>query len=346
MRKASVSIVMATYNGAAFLPRQLESLANQDEAPMELIAADDGSRDDTLDILEAFAARAPFPVTILKNATRLGYSENFLTATAQARGRYIAFCDQDDVWYPDKIARCVDRLERTGAGVCAHALDLIDAKGKALGLLSQGITRDRVHEPLTLEPWGFYLGLALVFRRDLLALLPASERGLDCWAYAEPLSHDRWVTFLAAHFDRIAVIARPLAAYRQHGGNRFGYRRNSLVARLRAAIAGDVARARRLAILSHRRRALLESRAGELRFAPALARWRRLAVIHDERARLYETHALAAKAAVLVRLAGLRAYAAVARGGLGRKRLVQDLVVSTIVSLRHGLRPSAATHSK
>jgi glycosyltransferase involved in cell wall biosynthesis len=95
--------------------------------------------------------RAPFPVTIPRNPRRLGYSENFLAAAAHASGRYIAFCDQDDVWYPDTIATCVDTLERTGALACAHALDLIDEAGGPIGFLSQGIARDRVHEALGLS---------------------------------------------------------------------------------------------------------------------------------------------------------------------------------------------------
>ena len=72
-----ISIAMATYNGAKYIRDQLETLARQSLSPMELVVTDDGSTDETLNIVEAFSAVAPFPVLVFRNATRLGYGTIF-----------------------------------------------------------------------------------------------------------------------------------------------------------------------------------------------------------------------------------------------------------------------------
>jgi hypothetical protein len=71
---------MATYNGARYIAEQLESFTRQTAIPSELVITDDGSTDDTLDIIDLFAARAPFPVRVERNVKRLGYRANFMKA--------------------------------------------------------------------------------------------------------------------------------------------------------------------------------------------------------------------------------------------------------------------------
>src|SRR5262245_62398986 len=102
---SGVSIVLATFDGERFLEPLLESLAGQTMRPRELLVADDGSTDGTVAIVSDFARRAPFPVSVSRNARRLGFADNFLTLSGSAVGPLIAFCDQDDVWHPTKLER-------------------------------------------------------------------------------------------------------------------------------------------------------------------------------------------------------------------------------------------------
>ncbi len=102
----TVSIAMATYNGAKYISYQLETLARQSFLPAELVVTDDGSSDETLNILDTFSTAAPFPVRVFRNATRLGYEENFLKAASLCTGDLIAFCDQDDLWMEQKLSLC------------------------------------------------------------------------------------------------------------------------------------------------------------------------------------------------------------------------------------------------
>src|ERR1700730_9787095 len=104
----SVSIAMATYNGEQHIKRQLESLAVQTHPPRELVVTDDASDDHTVLVLTSFGKHAPFPVRVYRNSTRLGYRRNFMLAASLCNSELIAFCDQDDVWYPEKLATCVE----------------------------------------------------------------------------------------------------------------------------------------------------------------------------------------------------------------------------------------------
>src|SRR3954465_5140409 len=100
----TLSIALATYNGQKYLAAQLKTLVDQSVRVSELVVADDSSTDHSLAMLREFSARAPFPVRIIENATRLGYRANFVQATEACSGELIAFCDQDDLWHRDKLA--------------------------------------------------------------------------------------------------------------------------------------------------------------------------------------------------------------------------------------------------
>src|SRR6476620_5065531 len=101
---AGISIALATYNGEKYLPAQLQSLARQTRLPTELVVFDDCSTDRTIDIINDFVSRAPFPVRVARNESRLGFVNNFMRAAQACQADLVAFCDQDDVWEPHKLA--------------------------------------------------------------------------------------------------------------------------------------------------------------------------------------------------------------------------------------------------
>ena len=102
-----VSVVMATYNGEPYLQEQLDSIVAQTYPVHELIIQDDGSSDRTVDIARSYELRYPF-VHVFVNEQNLGFQENFRTAVMRATGDFVALSDQDDVWFPEKIAKQVE----------------------------------------------------------------------------------------------------------------------------------------------------------------------------------------------------------------------------------------------
>lgn len=108
-----VAILMGTMNGQQFLVEQLDSLELQTHQNWVLIASDDGSTDDTLQILESYQAKWPAGKLIIKEGPKQYYPENFLSLACDPaiRAEYYAFCDQDDVWLPEKLESAIIELK-------------------------------------------------------------------------------------------------------------------------------------------------------------------------------------------------------------------------------------------
>jgi glycosyltransferase involved in cell wall biosynthesis len=100
-----VAILLCTYNGARFLEEQLDSLESQTHQNWVVIASDDGSTDQTLEILQQYQAKWPFGKLTIRNGPQKGFCQNFLSLACdpQIKADYYAFCDQDDVWLPAKL---------------------------------------------------------------------------------------------------------------------------------------------------------------------------------------------------------------------------------------------------
>src|SRR3954471_22171418 len=124
---------MCTYNGAAFLPEQLESIAAQKRAPDELVVSEDRSTDNTADIVRAFSTRVPFPVRFIVNSANLGSTANFENAISMCSGDIVALADQDDVWYANKLERMEQQFVQSEAIVAAFSdADMIRDDSRAM----------------------------------------------------------------------------------------------------------------------------------------------------------------------------------------------------------------------
>src|SRR6476659_5783033 len=214
-----LSIALCTYNGTAYLKEQLESIAAQTRTPDELVISDDQSTDDTLRLIEEFAATAGFPVRLSVNESNLGTAKNSEKAISLCRGDVIVLSDQDDVWHSDKL-ESIERIFEakpelslvfSNAELVDETLRLSDEtlferfqfnRGKQR-LVKSGRTLDvQLRENLV---WG----MTVAFRANLKELvLPISGAG--------PLIHDGWIVLLIAAVGEIDFINRPLLKYRQH----------------------------------------------------------------------------------------------------------------------------------
>ena len=285
-----ISVALATYNGARFLSEQLASLAGQTLLPSELVVSDDGSTDDTLAIVDRFAKQAPFPVVWASKGQRRGFADNFLHAAESCSQELIAFCDQDDVWLPNKLEVCAGRIREDDSLMVLHTLTVTDARMRPTGMQwMQGITDDRVFEPLELDPFATGWGNSMLFRRDLITVFPRDKRPRQPFFPERPLSHDTWIYILAAALGRVSHVNAPLLLYRQHDANAAGltmretkllnmlasidlasFREQAQISRTLAALFEEIGRSssafaeqgRAAAESYEQRSAMLESRAG------------------------------------------------------------------------------------
>jgi hypothetical protein len=213
----TVSVALASFNGGRFIREQLESIAAQTLAPFELVVSDDGSTDDTCELVEEFEGDAPFPVRLHRNLERLGVASNFMRAASLCSGDQVAFADQDDVWLAEKLER-VAAVDEPGMRLCVHACAVVDDALHPLGRIVPNIRRSRVVPGLEVPKWAEAPGMGMVFERALLDLAPWERRPSAHHSHGR-LLHDEWVLGLARVSGLIAFLAEPLCLYRQHDEN-------------------------------------------------------------------------------------------------------------------------------
>ena len=220
----TVAVVLATHNGERFLGQLLASLASQTRPPDELIIHDDVSGDATVQIIEAFARVAPFPVTLLRGSTRQGHAAAFLAAAARCRSDLLAFCDQDDVWMSEKLDRCVREFEHgSGIVLVVHAGRVIGDRGRWTTKRYPSYRRRRVTTPHS-TPLAFWApGFAMVVSRPLLEVWDVST-GEAIEKFGEPgwWGHDTWLSFVGASLGVVVSLPDPFVHFRQHDENLHG----------------------------------------------------------------------------------------------------------------------------
>ena len=218
---ATIGICMATHNGARFLEQQLDSIAAQSFSDWHLYIRDDGSTDGTPEILRTFAAHHPECVTIVGSEQgQLGARGNFARLMEVASEPYLAFADQDDVWYPQKLASTLAAMRRTEfcygpeTPVMVHAdRRLIDGAGREITpsyWASRGLDASRFRFGTCLS-FCLAAGSAMLVNRPLISMaLPIPDQAR---------MHDTWLELVAHAFGVVTVTEEIVVDHRRHGAN-------------------------------------------------------------------------------------------------------------------------------
>ena len=159
-RAPKVSVITPTYNRRALLPRALESIKRQDYPSIEMVVVNDAG-EDIADITERFGA------TLIRRETNGGHGAALNSGIERASGEYIAFLDDDDIFFPDHVSSVIDALVRS-RGAAAHADALMGIRGapdELVGFASGAITGVDLEEVLVVCP---FLGMiSAVIGRDV-----------------------------------------------------------------------------------------------------------------------------------------------------------------------------------
>lgn len=222
----SIDIVMATYNGAKFLPQQLESLEAQTHQDWRLLIRDDGSADKTTDIIHKFAARHPGKVVFFDNQNkRLGAKANFGQLLSVASADYVMCCDQDDVWMPDKIAKTLAKMQEmeqkygkdipllvhTDSTVTDASLNVTH---KSFGAVLKRNRDEPKFEKVLMQ--GVIQGCTQMANRKLVEKASPVPKDAEM--------HDTWMGLVASATGHVGYLAEPTVLYRQHDANVYGAR--------------------------------------------------------------------------------------------------------------------------
>ena len=234
-------ILLTAFNGERFLPAQLDSLAAQTDPDFTVLMQDDGSSDSTPQILKKYASADSRFTFAGEQGCHLGAKGNFLSLIRQADGDLFFFCDQDDIWQPDKVASLKAAMSAAAEGsspetpVLVHSdCSVIDESGS---VLHGSFFRHQGWDPAAVS-----LGRLLVQNnvtgctavinrplRDLAARFGDADR---------IFMHDWFIALTASSFGRVVFLDRPLTLYRRHQDNAIGASDAGQVTRGFRALAG------------------------------------------------------------------------------------------------------------
>ncbi|SCZ80165.1 glycosyltransferase family 2 protein [Pseudobutyrivibrio xylanivorans] len=227
-----IVILLATYNGERFLRQQFDSLFGQTNQDFRLAVHDDGSTDGTVEIINEYRDKYPDRIEIFYGNSCGGPKENFLWMLGRVEADYYLFCDQDDVWFPQKLQRSIEVLAEA-EGLIHHEGDEIqpvcvftDMKvvDEELNVLSDSFIRYIGRLPSNTAYTQILIdnpaaGCTMCFNRQLRDLVVQLVPQLDMKKI--PM-HDVLVLETAAIMGQVVAIDEPMAYYRQTGFNTMG----------------------------------------------------------------------------------------------------------------------------
>ncbi len=222
-----LTVCLATYNGAEFVVRQLNTVLKQLSANDEVIVVDDGSKDNTVQVIrETYGDR----VQVYVNEKNLGVIHSFEKAISLAKGDILFLCDQDDLWEDDKVETVLKAFNNEKADLVVHDAYVVDGSLEIISPswndynqnnINQGIFGNILKNAYT----GAFMAFKKEIKEDILPF-PASIE-----------MHDQWIALVCMMTKKkITFIDKPLMKYVRHGGNVTGMKKRSLSAKLKGRI--------------------------------------------------------------------------------------------------------------
>lgn len=241
MDKATVLILLASYNGGSYIRQMIDSVLNQDYPHIRLILSDDGSSDGTPEILEQYAKLYPDTVAHYRSGMHFGNAQKHFMHLLKTfhEAPYIMFCDQDDIWHSDKVSKTLALMRKTETDPSVPTMVHTDLRvvDQDLQMIApsfcshSGLDGNRLSLNELLVQ-NVVTGCTMMINRALAEL---SCRVEDADSL---LMHDWWIAMVASAFGKAAFLNESTIDYRQHGKNAVGAKNvrsvSYLLSRLRA----------------------------------------------------------------------------------------------------------------
>ncbi len=222
-KKYKCAVLLSTYNGSKYLECQIDSILRQADIDVHIIVRDDGSSDNTLDILAKYKERYPKKFFIVPGNNK-GIHFSFCELFNFAGFDYdlYSFCDQDDIWDDDKLKIAAANLNENDCDLYSSCSRLIDSEGNYLNRTTESkktylFYANSEHKLFTPGIQGCTIVITNKFYRFLY------ESG-----FPNNLGHDTWIPIVANYFFKTFYDSIPHMNYRQHGSSWTGNRGNRL----------------------------------------------------------------------------------------------------------------------
>ena len=224
-----IEVLMAVYNGSAYIREQIDSILNQTYENWHLTISDDGSTDGTDLIADEYAAKYPEQITRVYSGVRFGNArDHFMWLSENCTSRYMLYSDQDDVFNPEKMSRLMDAMQNAerqwGRDLPILVFSDQTVVDEKLKVIEPSLMRCQKQAFDSFDYHALLIqnvvtGGAMMVNRPLCSL------AVQCRSRERIIMHDWWMAATAARFGKIIYLDEPLSLYRQHGGNSVGAKR-------------------------------------------------------------------------------------------------------------------------
>ncbi|WP_437888292.1 glycosyltransferase family 2 protein [Phytobacter sp. V91] len=214
-----VAILLCTYNGSEFLPKQLDSIINQTHTNWVIFISDDGSTDDTLDILNRYQQKLSREKIVISHGPKKGFAWNFLSLLDSCPDDFdcYSFSDQDDEWLPEKLSSGVNvlsSLDAESAAVHCGRTILVDENDNCIGYSPLFNKIPSFRNALIQSIAG---GNTMMLNHKAKKIVSKTPR------YQKIISHDWWIYILITGCGgKVIYDETPTLRYRQHTNNIIG----------------------------------------------------------------------------------------------------------------------------
>jgi len=237
MGEDKIAILLSTFNGELFLGKQIDSILEQDFKNWELFVRDDGSKDSTINIIKKYSKENE-NVHFIEDSKRLGAAQSFLHLLQIVDATYYMFCDQDDIWYKNKIStvfKIIKNAEIEGefptlvfsdATVVDQDLKIIDSSFWHYNKIPPNLL---LSNPDYINVYNAAPGCTMIFNNKLRRLVNFQSKTI--------LMHDWYLMILALQYGKVHFSEEPLLMYRQHINNVVGAKKISILNRFLKVLA-------------------------------------------------------------------------------------------------------------
>lgn len=220
MKKNVVTVLLSTYNGEKYLRDQIDSVLCQKNVEVKLVVRDDGSKDNTCSILKEYEEKYNNIILLLEE--NLGVEPSFEKLTQWTKHNsptdYYAFCDQDDVWFDEKLSKSIKAIKnkKEPALFCSNQM-VTDQDLNPIGLMIEKNNYERLLRVMEVNYFKNRHGCTMLWNKELHEYLVNTKHSIEyCPA------HDKWIMLLGRLTGTVIVSDEPLMYYRQHGTNVYG----------------------------------------------------------------------------------------------------------------------------